>query len=58
MAKEAKEIMSIRIDPALKSALDRICDQDRDAYAPSRARIVERGIELALRELEAKRGKK
>ena len=53
-----KELLSVRIDSELKVALDRACDQKRDVYAPSRARIVERGITLALQELEAKRGPK
>jgi hypothetical protein len=54
----SKELLSVRIDSEVKAALERISDQDRDVYAPSKARIVERGIELALRELEAKRARK
>lgn len=53
-----RRLLSVRIDEGVIAALDRASDQDRDAYAPSKARIVERGIELALRELEAKKGGK
>jgi hypothetical protein len=52
-----KELLSVRIAADLKARLDRASDQERDPYAPTRARIIERGIELAVRELEAKKVK-
>lgn len=54
----AKPLLSVRIDPSLKSRLDKASDQDRDPFAPTRAKIVERGIELALKELDAKKGRR
>jgi hypothetical protein len=37
---------------------NRTRDQKRDPYAPTRAKIIERGIELALQELKAKKAAK
>jgi hypothetical protein len=53
-----KELLSVRIAADLKACLDRASDQKRDPYAPTRAKIIERGIELALREFEAKKAKR
>lgn len=53
----AKELLSVRIDGSLKARLDKASDQARDPYAPAKAKIVERGIELALKELDAKTGR-
>lgn len=54
----AKELLSVRIESSLKGRLDKASDQDRDPYAPAKAKIVERGIDLALKELDAKKGGK
>lgn len=48
-----KIAMSIRIDTELKERLDKACDAF--PYAPSRTAIIERGIILALMELERKK---
>jgi predicted DNA-binding protein len=53
-----KELLSVRLPADLKARLDRASDQTRDPYAPARARIIERGIELALREIEIKKTKR
>ena len=53
-----KELLSVRIPADLKVRLDRASDQKRDPYAPTRAKIIERGIELALQELKAKKAAK
>jgi hypothetical protein len=47
-----------RIPADLKVRLDRASDQKRDPYAPTRAKVIERGIELALQELKAKKAAK
>lgn len=47
-----KIAVTFRIDPAMKARLDKACDRDRNPYAPSKTRLLERGIELALREME------
>ncbi len=51
-----RKMVTFRIDSELKSRLDRISAQKRDVYAPTKTQIFERGLELALRELEAKKG--
>jgi predicted transcriptional regulator len=53
-----KKMVTFRLDSELKSRLDRITAQKRDVYAPTKTQIIERGIDLALRELEAKRGRR
>jgi hypothetical protein len=53
-----KEPLSVRIPADLKVRLDRASDQKRDPYAPTRAKVIERGIELALQELKAKKAAK
>jgi hypothetical protein len=52
-----KPVVAARINTELKTKLDRATDNRRDPYAPSVANIVERGIELALKEFESKRRK-
>jgi len=53
----AKELLSVRIEASLKGRLDKASNQ-YNPYAPTKAKIVERGIELALRELDAKKGRR
>lgn len=47
-----KIAVTFRIDKELKARLDNACDSGRNPYAPSKTRLVGRGIELALREVE------
>lgn len=47
-----KIAVTFRISKELKRRLDRACDRDHNPYAPSKTRLIERGIELALREVE------
>ena len=54
----AKELLSVRIETSLKGRLDKASNQNHNPYAPTKAKIVERGIELALRELDAKKGRR
>jgi predicted DNA-binding protein len=49
-----KKPISFRLDEAL---VERLRAASEGLYAPSMAEIVERGIELALRELERKKRK-
>lgn len=50
-----KIAVTFRIDPAMKARLDKACDRGCNPYAPSKTRLLERGIELALREMETKK---
>lgn len=52
MIDDAKVPVSLRIDRNLMDRLDRAVNRSRNPYAPTKTQIVERGIELALRELE------
>jgi predicted DNA-binding protein len=49
-----REQLSIRISEGLNARLRAATDRDKNPYAPSVTQIVERGIELALKELERK----
>lgn len=48
------EAVSARIDPDLKKRMEAVSN-GRDAYSPSMSKIIERGIELALKELEKRK---
>jgi uncharacterized protein YfbU (UPF0304 family) len=45
----------IRVDSVLLERARKLSDKDRNPYAPTLIQIVERGLELALRELEKKK---
>ena len=49
-----KIVICSRVKPELKARLDMVSDKARNPFAPSRAQIIERGIELALNEYERK----
>lgn len=49
-----KEQLSLRISETLLARLRTAADKARNPYAPSLTQVVERGIELALKELERK----
>lgn len=46
------ETVTIRLSPELLARLRAASDKGRDPYAPSMTAILERGAELALRELK------
>lgn len=50
-----KIAVTFRIGPEMKARIDKACDRDRNPYAPSKTRLLERGIELALKEIERKK---
>lgn len=52
MIDDTKVPLSLRIDRELLDKLERAVDRSKNPYAPSKTQIIERGIELALRELE------
>ena len=54
----SREMITFRLESELKARLDRVTDRDRDDYAPTKTQVLQHGLELALRELEAKRGRK
>jgi hypothetical protein len=47
-----KIIQTIRVDADLLERARKAANKDRNPYAPSLIQIIERGMELALRELE------
>lgn len=49
-----REQLSLRLPDDLLARLRAAADRDKNPYAPSITQIVERGIELSLRELERK----
>ena len=49
--------IGIRISEELKKRLDRATSRERDPYAPTLTQVVERGLELALKEFEERRRK-
>ena len=51
MAKSNKKLQNFRLEPGL---INRLKDASGRLYGPTKTQIVERGIELALRELEKK----
>jgi hypothetical protein len=52
-----KKPVTVRLPDELIEAVGRATDKSRDPYAPSVTQVIERGIRLALKELERK-GKK
>ena len=50
--------LSIRLSPAVFHRLQAATDRKKHPFAPRRSAVIERGIELALVELDNKRGKK
>lgn len=44
--------IGIRVSDDHRSRIDRVTDRDRNPYAPTITQLIERGIELALKELE------
>jgi predicted DNA binding CopG/RHH family protein len=52
-----KKPVSIRLPDDLIEAIAKATDKRRDPYAPSITQVIERGVRLALKELERK-GKK
>lgn len=51
----ATKPVTARIDEDLVNRLEKATDRSKDPYAPSKSQIIERGIELALRELERRK---
>ena len=49
--------ISARVPEALAQRLSAATDRAKDPYAPTVSQVINRGIELALKELEAKRKK-
>lgn len=47
--------IGIRLSDEMAARLDRATDRNRDPYAPTMTQLVERGIELALKELERRK---
>lgn len=43
--------ITVRIGVELLAKLQKACDKSRSPYAPTKTAVIERGIELALREL-------
>lgn len=54
LPKGRRPMVGARIERSLFMRLKRATDRTKTAYAPSVAKIIERGIELALAELEKK----
>lgn len=52
MIDNTKVPVSLRIDRNLMDRIGKAVDRTRNPYAPTMTQIIERGIELALRELE------
>lgn len=50
--------IAARIPDDLAKRVRQVTDRKRDPYAVSISQLIERGVELALRELEAKRPSK
>jgi uncharacterized protein YfbU (UPF0304 family) len=50
-----KTQIAIRVDTALLKRARSLSDKNGNPYAPSLIQIIERGLELALRELERKK---
>jgi predicted transcriptional regulator len=46
---------SIRIRDELAEKLERATDRSRNPYAPTKTAVFERGLELALKELERRK---
>jgi Arc/MetJ-type ribon-helix-helix transcriptional regulator len=53
--KQSKKSVTVRLPDELIKELQRATDTGRDPYAPSITKVVERGVRLALLELERKR---
>lgn len=51
----SKMPMTFRIEAKLLARLEKACDKAKNPYAPTQTQVVERGIELALRELERRK---
>lgn len=50
-----KSPVTFRIEDGLLERLKKATSDNNDPYAPTQVQIVERGIELALKEIEAKK---
>lgn len=50
-----KQTLSFRIDAVILERLRRLTLDSQDPYAPTMTQVVERGIELAIKELERKK---
>lgn len=51
----AKTSVTFRIEDKLLERLKKASSDSNSSYAPTQVQIVERGIELALREIEKKK---
>jgi hypothetical protein len=49
--------VAARINGELATRLQKATDRRRDPYAPTATQVIIRGLELALAEMERKRGK-
>lgn len=49
------EAITARIPPDLKKRVETAANAKDDVYSPSMSKIVERGLELALKELEKRK---
>lgn len=47
--------IGIRLSNELADRLDKATDRIRDPYAPTTTQLIERGLELALKELERRK---
>lgn len=52
MAAEESVVLAFRVPKSLMSRIEKVCDRAKNPFAPSKARIGQRGVELALKELE------
>lgn len=50
-----KRALSLRIDADLLKRVDAVTVNSVDPYAPSKNQVIERGIALALAEIEARK---
>jgi predicted DNA binding CopG/RHH family protein len=49
-----KKPVTVRLPEDLIEAIGKATDKSRDPYAPSVTQVIERGVRLALKELERK----
>jgi hypothetical protein len=50
-----KTQIAIRLDSSLLARARRVSDKENNPYAPTLIQVIERGLELALREIEKKK---
>lgn len=50
-----KQQVNARLPDELYARLEKATDKSKNPYAPSKTSIIERGVELALKELEKRK---